>query len=282
MSDRTAPFPTLRTAYLRAIAAIWRNDEQLIALLKGEQRQLPDGGEVVHGPTDCIPILRYYFGLDFLWDIKFRMSMAEDPDFPRPEWDFRFGNDFMGPPDRFTIFIPQRPRDTKYLADHLAAYGQAFPTLLGNQSADAPPDFAEFGVITSRFIPLAWNNDQTRIGQNSYVSGATPDDEPHASFSDARVYIQGVLDYLVKWNFRLQFQFANEPVPPYPPHPENAADPATQEYKDYWNHRFPRSIITVNVPLVPYAETDVAPELVRAAALAAYNDTSDQYPFSCA
>lgn len=158
-----------------------------------------------------------------------------------------------------------------------------------------PDDFAEFGVITTRLIAFAWADSQFR-------------DLLFKEYSDdARGLVQDTMDYVVKWNFKLKIKKNSAPPPlrgancscaefyaeqhkgcnnsnckadlsligcPAFSEPGSGCDTRTE---CYWHH-FPRTVVTVFVPMAP----ESGDGYVEAAALGAYNDTGEMYPFTCA
>ena len=280
--ERTAPFPQLRAAYMRAIARAWRDPHYEDCL-----RELGPEGGLEHLETE--------YHIKFPWDINFHMNLEDEN--LRPAYDPIFCRDWFGDADEFIITLPGKPDDMEHAADHLARYLQEFPTMLGRPktsepsessessesskpshgSAEAPDDFAEFGVMTGRIISLVW-------GQPFLEKLFFDEDNP-----DARGLVQGALDYVVKWNFRLKFKRNEKPLPRYP-----VGSDDTKAYNDYWKD-FPRTTVMVYVPANPFAKREDGKgakylehieagdrDAIIPAALAAYNDTSDQYPFSCA
>jgi ribosomally synthesized peptide (two-chain TOMM family) len=82
---------------------------------------------------------------------------------------------------------------------------------------------------------------------------------------DARDLVQGAMNYLVQWNFRLRF------------HPVAVrTNPDPKGWADIVVSSLMRSTITVYLPRRP------EPDDVQACALGAYNDTGSAYPFTCA
>ncbi|HEU4539172.1 MAG TPA: BMA_0021/BMA_0022 family TOMM bacteriocin [Polyangiaceae bacterium] len=235
-SNHEAPFPLLRGAYMRAIARAWRDDayfRQLLHASRTDQR-------------GALPMLEREYNFTFPFDVKFAIV-----DTQRPQWRPIGTGGWFGFADRFDIALPAKPRDPALGASVLARYCDEFPSLLGKATdvgpyAEAPRDFAEFGVITSRLIALTWL--EPSFAQQLFAA------------DDGRALVQDALDFVVTWNFTIKFTEA----------PGDSSDDDA-----YWR-AFPRSAITVHLPGTP-PRVEVEP-----VALAEYNDTGGQYPFTCA
>jgi len=243
VNDNSAPFPQLRSAYLRAIARAWR-DPEFQKILVGTNKN----------PRGALPLLEKDYGFQFPFNMSFNISIATNADGKnmRPVWRPVGTKGWFGFMDEFKLYLPKKPTNPEDEATVLARYCTEFPSLLGAATdgvSQAPPDFAAFGVITSRLVALAWSDPEFH---NKLYNQSN-------SRSDVRDLLDGALDYVVQWNFRLVFEEV----------PEDSSDSV-----DYWE-RFPRSEVTVFLPQQPDPS-------VEAIALAAYNDTGGQYPFSCA
>lgn len=230
--NNEAPFPKLRTAYLRAIARAWRDEAYL--------RKLADATSDPHG---ALPLLEQDFNFKFPFDVKLVIDVTK-----RPHWVPIGTTGWFGVADKFEIFLPGVPGQGEDSAGVLARYCAEFPSLLGQGvgAAQAPPDFASVGVTTSRVVALTWHS--AHFAEELF--GA----------EDARVIFQESMDCIVPWNFNLKFQRV--------PGPSSDTD-------EYWR-KFPRSVITLHLPMPPDSAD------VRPIALASYNDTGGQYPFTCA
>ena len=239
MSDNAAPFPRLRAAYLRAIARAW-HDPDYEQLLFAESRNNPRG---------ALPMLEREYHFVFPFRIKFAIGDGNH----RPIYMPIGTSSWFGFGDQFEIPLPRRPANEADYAAALALYCQHFPSLLG-ESIDrvsvAPPDFSDFGVITARILALAWRNEVFR--------------RQLFTVDDARDLVQGAMDYIVQWNFRLKFHET-----------EMHASPKPEDWGPDFLERFPYSTITVFLPRRP------EPVDVEAVALAAYNGSGSQYPFTC-
>ena len=161
-----------------------------------------------------------------------------------PSWNPNAPSQWLGLQDKFTVWLPDKPESIQDHAEILAHYLQEFPSMLGSASVSAPPDFAAFGVITGRLIALAWTNS---VFFDSLVNPES---------ADTVAVIQISMDYIFPWNSRMEFK--------------------RRPQMDSSNWRsFPRTRVTLYIPRAPQ-EAEVHP-----VALAAYNGTGDQYPFSC-
>lgn len=240
------PFPGLRTAYLRAIARAWRDPEYVDKLLRASKEE----------KTGALGLLEKDFNFKFPFDVKFGID-----DKHPPRWDPLHTKGWIGYADDFLIHLPKKPASPDQRASALARYYQEYPTLLGRargtmRAAEPPDDFGEFGGITMRALALVWSSD--KFAKALYQA------------SDARAVIQDYFDYIVPWNFRLRFkEYAG-----------GSDDHWLNEERgnEYWA-KFPISEITVHLPRRPDApgpDVDIEP-----VALAAYNDTGPQYPFTC-
>jgi ribosomally synthesized peptide (two-chain TOMM family) len=193
---------------------------------------------------------RYHFKFPF--DVVFKIS-----DRKRPLYRPIGTTGWFGMGDEFVVYLPARPREPGESAAILARYCAEFPSLLGQGTAPgvtAPADFANFGIITCRLLALAWHN---RLFHSAFYNAA-----------DARQLIQDTMNWIVPWNFFIKFIEA--------PGESSNSD-------EYWV-RFPRSEITVHAPMKPTKESvhrDEIDHTVEAVALAAYNGTGAQYPFTC-
>lgn len=227
-----APFPALRAGYLRAVARAWNDDTYLRELLAASATE----------PRGALHKLERDFNFNFPYNVKFVIS-----DNPRPIWHPVGTSGWYGFLDQFTIWLPNRPARSEDRTAVLARYSAEFPSMLGKglYAATVPEDFAEFGVVTSRLIALAWSDQ--RFADNLYKHR-----------NDAARTIQDAMDYMVPWNFLLKFN----PVPG-----------ESSDTDEYWN-KFPPTEILVHMPQRPDLE-------VQPIALAAYNNTGGQYPFTC-
>jgi len=240
------PFSGLRSAYLRAIARAWRDPEYAGKLFRASKQE----------KNGALALLEKDFNLQFPFDVKF----AIDDRHP-PRWDPLQTRGWIGYADDFLIHLPKAPGSPEYRASALARYYQEFPTFLGRpketmRAAEAPDEFGEFGGITLRALALAWNDE--KFAQLLYRA------------EDARALIQDYFDYIVPWNFKLRFQ----------EHAGSDEHWLNEERSDEYWAKFPISEITVHLPSKPDSP---GPEDVRMEpiALAAYNDTGPQYPFTC-
>lgn len=241
MSDNQAPFPRLRAAYLRSIAEVW-SDPAFLDVLVEESNSNPRG---------VLPFWEERYHFEFPFNVTFKVSKNKRPLY-RPIGT----TGWFGYGDEFVVYLPALPRDLGESAAVLARYCAEFPSLLGQglAGAVAPADFSNFGIITCRVLALAWHNVAFR--RALYQA------------EDARQLIQDTMNYIVPWNFFIKFI-------------EASGDSSTRD--EYWQ-KFPRSVITVHAPMKPDKESIHRNEVdhtVEAVALAAYNGTGAQYPFTC-
>lgn len=235
------PFPGLRSAYLRAIARAWRDDEF--------QKRLVDSQTEKYGALD---LLKEEFGAHFPWRVKLVIATDE----PRPVWMPAGTRGWIGTQDSFTLYIPVEDQAPRHPADVLARYYQERPTPLGRAEGDVssegvPSDFAEFGAMTMRAVALAWEDAEFR----ERLLERTASGKPRA----VNQTFQDYLDYQIPWNFSIHFTAQT--------YPKN---------DDEW-HAFPPNEIKLILPQRPQSDSAV----IEAVALAAYNGTGPQYPFTC-
>ncbi|AUX45215.1 uncharacterized protein SOCE26_066960 [Sorangium cellulosum] len=244
-----APFPRLRTAYLRAIARAWRDPSFLEQLVRKSKDD----------PYGVLPFLEKEYRFRFPFNVKFAIS-----DDPRPQWRPNEMLGWLADGDEIDITLPGPPALRKVrvhddslttLADAIALYCQWFPSMLGpprDGVSQPPDDFAEFGVLTARLLAMMWGDEKFK--------------EQLLGERDARRLVQAAMGVIVHWNFNLKFSYL--------------------DWDEFWNDidyqgqpegTIPARVkITVNIPQNP------PDDAVWPVALAAYNDTGPQYPFTCA
>lgn len=250
------PFPHLRSAYLKFIAATWAIRDR-----EGEKAYRARLENLVARDGGILPILRNEYGLNFTWQVCLKIATGE----AQPEWDSQ-REMWVGTEDAFTIYIPSAPRP-EVQAQLLANYYMLRPTILGSGGADSsteqqdpeqvrrhsqnegapadpiPDSFTEFGIVTMRAIARAWQNEKFR----KLLTGHGKDLPV-----DARECLQAYMDYMVPWNFKLYFKECGDDL-----------------------ERLPPNEITLYFPDKPEDPR------IEATALAAYNGTGPQYPFTC-
>ncbi|MCP3097294.1 BMA_0021/BMA_0022 family TOMM bacteriocin [Myxococcus sp. K15C18031901] len=242
--NNEAPFPQLRTAYLRAIAQAWREPSFEKELVAESLR-----------PRGVLDFLEEKYHFKFPFDVKLVINTTS-----RPQWMPIGSTGWYGFADGFELHLPEKPEDDANCASVLARYCEQFPSLLGQGEdfVSAPPDFAEVGVLTGRLLALTWRD---KVFADQLFDA-----------KDARGLFQDAMDCILPWNFNLRFHRWSGPDSKGPnPMARLLRDPDTDVY---WKS-FPRSVITLHLPLRPL------PVDVQAVALAAYNDTGGQYPFTC-
>jgi ribosomally synthesized peptide (two-chain TOMM family) len=243
MADNGAPFPLLRAAYLRSIANVWRDHTDTLL------------AELVHisktNPRGVIP----KFEEDFKFTFPFPRVKLTISDKHRPRWKPVGTTGWFGFADAYQVALPRSP-GPGHEAELLAEYMENYPSMLGRASdnSQAPDDFAWFGLITGRLIALAWHDEAFK----------------HKLFDtdDARALIQDAMDVVIPRNFKLKFHA----------HAATRSGDGRQsdlEAAQFAFDDFPLTEICLNMPDRPSNEQE------SAIALAAYNHTGRQYPFTC-
>jgi ribosomally synthesized peptide (two-chain TOMM family) len=198
----------------------------------------------------ALAILRREFGMEFPWAVKLVIAAGD----PGPAWQPGNTRGWIGTEDAFTLYLPVEDKPPANPAELLARYYQERPSPLGRQAKGVAEDwipsaFAEFGAVTIRALALAWN-DATFKELLLSANG-----KPRA----ANKTFQDYLDYHIPWNFSVYFKAH--------------AYPKTDED---WE-AFPPNEIKLVLPQRPGGRDP----MVEAVALAAYNGTGPQYPFTC-
>jgi len=247
-----APFPQLRAAYLRAVARSWRDPAYLGRLLLAKKTH-PDRG--------ALAVLEEDYNFKFPFHIRLLIDVKKRPVFRPLDTVGWFGY-----ADEFKLALPARPARKEMEASVLARYYQEFPTLLGqgdlnllspegaraagisdlNIGLPLPDSFGAFGLVIGNLIALTWRD--RAFAKRLF--------DPE--LEDARPLVEDATDSLVPWNFNLRFELA---------------EGKSSEKDEYW-YSFPDTTITLHLPEKPDLD-------VEAVALAAYNATGGQYPFSC-
>lgn len=242
MSGESAPFPMLRAAWMRLIVQIWNDPTG--KLLK-DLIELSSSG-----PRGVLPYLEERFQFAFPFP-QVKLAICNEH---QPRWEPVGTRGWFGFPDGFEVAVPKKPREEADEAELLAEYMQAFPSMLGRGlgGAEAPDDFAAFGLITGRLITLAWTSESFR---RSLFSA-----------DDARALVQDAMDVIIPWNFRLKLR-------EYECAKLSPQDAGSHGFS-FDVQRLPATLIRLNMPAMPDIKQ-------RAIALAAYNDTGGQYPFTC-
>jgi hypothetical protein len=251
----------LRAAWLRFIARVW-NDKGKTGLL---DKLIADSHD---HPRGALPYLEETFNFIFPFPhVKLEITKQN-----QPRWQPIGTRGWFGFADEFEISLPAKPREPEYEAELLAEYMQVFPTMLGRGmiGIEAPDEFASFGLTTGRVFALTWSDQKFH--------------DALFAADDARQLVQDAMDVVVPWNFKVKFR--EHAVATAPPHLENAQPPAPSEGPlglvldgflstlHFDVEKLPFTMIRLNMPEQPEGAQ-------RAIALAAYNDTGDQYPFTC-
>ncbi|HET9621349.1 MAG TPA: hypothetical protein VFP84_08295 [Kofleriaceae bacterium] len=251
----------LRAAWLRLIARVW-NDNGKTNLL---ERLLADSQKDVRG---VLPYLESTFHFVFPFPrVKLEVINANNP-----RWQPVGTRGWFGFADEFEVALPRKPDKTEHEAELLAEYMQMCPTMLGHGmlGIEAPDEFGAFGLTTGRVIALAWSD---RAFHDQLFAA-----------DDARQLVQDAMDVVVPWNFKLKFrEYEVKHLPDPIPMPASASGPIAaavmvldqflSSYHFDFSH-LPFTVIRLNMPDQPAGDQ-------RAIALAAYNDTGAQYPFTC-
>ncbi len=246
-----------RITYLRAIARAW-NDP---AFLK----------ELLECPN-VFGILQQEFGFCYPWPYL-ELRLAIDQNFPSV-WQPVQTAGWIGPNDKFVLYLPPAPPSEPQWTPALAAYYQLFPTLFGPSrrlATAAPPpqqgvaletsasggdtifgsggtltDFLTFGAVMLRALALSWKDPQFQ----------------HALYADGLNALNAWLGYNSPWNFTVDISMDTTAT----------WSPQSGRWSNLSNNR-----IEMNFPNAPKEfETSVWP-----IALTAYNSTGPQYPFTC-
>jgi ribosomally synthesized peptide (two-chain TOMM family) len=236
----------LRAGWLRVIAQVW-NDPS--GVLLGRLVELSR-----ENPRGILPYLEETFRFKFPFP---SVKLAIDVD-RQPRWKPIGTRGWFGFADEFEVVLPRKPVDENDQTELLAEYMQRFPSMLGrgDRDAEAPDDFAWFGLITGRLIALAWADD--RFHQMLFAA------------QDARDLVQNAMDVVIPWNFRLRF--SEREAPQLHAHELDRHGFLSAQRFDL--DKLSPTVIRLNMPEVPDSAQ-------RAIALAAYNDTGKQYPFTC-
>ena len=251
--SNNAPFTNLRYAYIRAIAHAWITDTV---------------DDLVNLGASTLQHLESTYGFDFPFRVDLRLRHDEGPNWSEcdNQWKWRWPPLPTSPPceggpseDEYTIWLPKTPSpnggdNVQILAD----YCHEFPSMLGKSTvpnAQTPDDFTEFGLITVRLIAKTWSDPNFSIAL--FGTSRTPEQMTQLinNFNLALDHPS----YKCPWAFNMRFEQYDTAMNPSSP--------------DYWTS-YPRTRITLAFPHKP--DQDVLP-----VALAAYNATGRQYPFSC-
>ncbi len=198
----------------------------------------------VHFPRGVLDVLESEYGVKFPFD-RLKLTIKVDSGLT---WNTQYPYDWFGArTDRMLVTLPPKPTDRSEGA-WLAAYCAEYPSPLGRCSTsglDAPDDFVWFGTVIGRLIALTWKREDVEQALTTQYQ------------DDARGYVQNILGIMIPWNFKVQFKVEKDW------HPGSHTPYMTE--------------IRLNFPQKPPA--DECGE--EAFALATYNGSGGQYPFTC-
>ena len=254
-----------RLAYLRAIAAYWRDEDEFKAKLK----EVEAGNKTNHQKV----LEAFCPGYNWVWNV----DLCLEPD-AGIEWGVGGNAGWSGPPNEITIYLPLSPR-AEHTAEAFAAYYSRFPTFFGDGSPEPSrivaaagaggvigplplgmgglQQFLEFGAVVARAIALCWQEEHA------------DSDQPirDALLEDGNIGLMHYLGYGLPWNMKLYFK----PAPA-----DCSYEPGNGSQVGRWQ-RLPPNGLKLHLPDRP--ENLEASSL--AVALAAYNNTGDAYPLTC-
>ncbi|MGK4006906.1 BMA_0021/BMA_0022 family TOMM bacteriocin [Sorangium sp. So ce1036] len=274
-----------RTAYLRAIARVWREGETsdfAKDLTSGIQSKIDQCLSECGFSADCWPNLC----VQFVRNGGVQWNPGDTGGWFSP----------VSKHESLTLRLPLDKAkvlhgvDQRYWAQALAEFYQLFPTPFGpiadpsqsgtkestHQSLMAYPtklgdfhSFLELGGVIARAIALAWR--QQASGDMSFT---------HDLMTRAAGALQSWLGYISPWGIDLRVEPAPDGVRWIPPTDDASAGAwacgATREGESLPLEDYLRNTLTLCLPDRPGKDATVWP-----IALAAYNNTGPAYPFTC-
>lgn len=290
-----------RLGYLRTIAKAWSNTTYEDRLLDGDdiynktKRTIcetlnpskREGLNIRIGP-DLLdkngPFKKYFQGVR-LGNVSIRVFDIEEK---QTRWDPEDALGWKGNNDFFIIHLPTKPhkQSSKEKAIRLAEYYHKFPTFLGvsdnvesskrydpcNDNSGgklgqgvqtdlgvSPGPFLEFGGVILRALALAWQ----REGFFEEITKET--------MIDATPVLSKYFSYNNPWNFNIRFIESDAITLSN----DKSDDSDNSINIKTWENP-PQNIILLHYPRDPNIETDHYP-----VALASYNETGPEYPFTC-
>lgn len=250
------PLMGFRLAHLRIIAKAWVDEAFRDKFTKpdaeGNGPDLLDVNNYTDYPDLYSMIANLHMG-----NVEVQMvDYEKEP----TEWNTQSSTGWVGSNDTFIINLPNNPK--KDQVEALTAYYQIFPTLFGvtvdsgtvvrgplpqDLGVDSNP-FLEFGGVTLRALALAWENKE-------FLKELSDE-----TLEDATPVLSRWLGYNNPWNFKLKFQFGTG---------------FKWDAKNKMWTNPPKNVVKLHYPRKP---KDSGSQPI---ALATYNESGPQYPFSC-
>ncbi|AJR08508.1 hypothetical protein C9J03_21565 [Photobacterium gaetbulicola] len=247
---------SFRTAYLKAVAKSW-NDEQFKIGLLEENNNILEWEAFI----DLLPNKK-----PLPWTAKVFVFIPEplENGFPlNTRWMPGPTAGWFGINDEFVINLPPAPEDPAEYASAIAAYNQMFPTLMGttddSDSEGLSEDFVNFSCALLQGISLCWATKGNGGGSS------TPDfaEQLELHGLDALTSLVGFVN---PWGFNIKFKQAPE---------EAMWDKENQRWCGLYNE------VKLNYPAPPKSVDGFTDDAIKAIALAQYNSDGMQYPFTC-
>lgn len=285
-----------RTAYLRAIALVWRlgvNDASVKSLLEPS--------------TNALEVMKDLFGCDVPWNLWVRLTWEADES-KRPQWRPRLAGGWVGGEahHRIIVYVPSHeclPSPDVY-SDALAAHYTVSPTPFGKKSSSTHQGydirlgsiatFEEFGGVFLRMLGLLWRSsteaDLAEIPLGLF--GPKPDElfqrwfgyrwPWHMSLSFVKCLPTaqsdgqgGFVPYCMQWTTGQQESSAGAGW--------KYATVDEQGNVSAFKIGLPPNELELSIPHYPVREDDRTQrdEEIEPVALGAYNQTGEGYPCSC-
>lgn len=289
------PFPKMRAAYLRAIAKVWSEEARtspsppelrlkkalIEASCKGASHSvleilagnLSGTGEAQFGdPWKALDFPFFLTNLAFLNDgSDFQHRPTWAPNKNVPGW---MGHDWLWQSetqqgDYIIVNLPERPAEKSDYMSALAMYTYWFPTILGRpgkwtvrtdghffEPSDMQPPavFAETSLYIIEALARSW-------ADQDFATGLFQRE-------DRRSWFEEQMGCVIPWLFQLYFVKAGVP--------DSAA--ASNPHDSYWQN-FPQTTFVLGFPQMP--AQDATYPAIETIALARYNATGGEYPYTC-
>lgn len=310
-----SPFPKLRAAYLRAIAKVWSEEAKPTLPSPSLKRALIDASasrqktDNFRNPPNVLPILAgglsgapedtgdhaEVLDFPFLSSLTF-LTKPDRSDFSsRPTWtpnqnvpgwmghDWTWakgGHEDKDPTADFIIVWLPAPKSPSSLtptdqASALAAYAYWFPSILGRPGTRKDGTFTDLPNVQP---PTVFSETSLYIIEALARSWADPawalpdrDGNPVGLFAkaDRRSWFGNQMGCIIPWTFELYF------APHYfDPSRDDLLDPNS----NYWKN-FPPTNFILAFPQMP--AFDPKYPAIETIALARYNATGGEYPYTC-